>query len=200
MKKFLVSVKNSEGFTLVELMVVVAIIGLLASVALPNFRRYQAKSRTSEAKLQLAAAYAAQEAFNQEFGSYHTCLDFMGYNPEDEAGNRYYTVGFDAGITLDLSGIGAGGCNRTAAIDANVEAFNGTKAMGGVAQVAASAAALALAEVPVSGTGYQEYVITAEGCIFQDNVQDDGACTDNTEESQITIDENKLINIVSTGY
>ncbi len=44
--------KSENGFTLVELMVVVAIIGLLSAVAIPNFQKYQARSKTSEAKLQ----------------------------------------------------------------------------------------------------------------------------------------------------
>ena len=41
--------KNTEGFTLVELMIVVAIIGILAAVAIPAFTRYVKKSRTAEA-------------------------------------------------------------------------------------------------------------------------------------------------------
>jgi prepilin-type N-terminal cleavage/methylation domain-containing protein len=41
--------KKSEGFTLVELMIVVAIIGILAAVAIPAFTRYVKKSRTAEA-------------------------------------------------------------------------------------------------------------------------------------------------------
>ena len=41
--------KKSGGFTLVELMIVVAIIGILAAVAIPAFTRYVKKSRTAEA-------------------------------------------------------------------------------------------------------------------------------------------------------
>jgi type IV pilus assembly protein PilA len=55
-----------EGFTLVELMVVVAIIGVLSAVAVPNFKKYQAKSKSSEAKLQLSAAYTALQSFFSE--------------------------------------------------------------------------------------------------------------------------------------
>ena len=61
---------RQEGFTLVELMVVVAIIGILSAVAIPNFQRYQAKSKTSEAKLQLAAIYTAETSFISDFDMY----------------------------------------------------------------------------------------------------------------------------------
>jgi len=47
MKSFFQSLKRQDGFTLVELMVVVAIIGLLSAVAVPNFKKYQAKAKTS---------------------------------------------------------------------------------------------------------------------------------------------------------
>lgn len=40
--------KNQEGFTLIELMIVVGIIGILVAIAAPNFSRYQSKARQSE--------------------------------------------------------------------------------------------------------------------------------------------------------
>lgn len=86
---------KDQGFTLVELMVVVAIIGLLAAVAVPNFKKYQAKSRTSEAKLQLSALYTAETAALVDFDSYGTCLQVLGYDPDPEKINRYYAIGFD---------------------------------------------------------------------------------------------------------
>ena len=61
---------NRKGFTLIELMIVVAIIGILAAIAIPNFLKFQAKSRTSEAKTNLKAIYIAQNTFYAEFGTY----------------------------------------------------------------------------------------------------------------------------------
>lgn len=95
MKTFLRRLSKSEsGFTLVELMIVVAIIGVLSAVAVPNFKKYQAKAKTSEAKVQLAAAYTAEQAFFGDFGIYHTCLAYMGFDPNGEAQARYFAIGF----------------------------------------------------------------------------------------------------------
>ncbi len=59
-----------SGFTLIELMIVVAIIGILAAIAIPNFLMFQLRSKTGEAKLNLAAIRTAQEGYFAEFGSY----------------------------------------------------------------------------------------------------------------------------------
>jgi len=66
MKQF----KGQKGFTLIELMIVVAIIGILAAIAIPNFLRYQAKSRQSEAKTNLGAMFVAETSYFGERNRY----------------------------------------------------------------------------------------------------------------------------------
>jgi type IV pilus assembly protein PilA len=61
---------SKKGFTLIELMIVVAIIGILAAIAIPNFLRFQLRARSSEGKTNIAALRTAQESYQAEFGSY----------------------------------------------------------------------------------------------------------------------------------
>ena len=77
-----------RGFTLIELMIVVAIIGILAAIAIPNFMRFQAKSKQTEVKNNLKSAFTAERSQYQEHDKYLTLVGELGFSPE--RGNRYY--------------------------------------------------------------------------------------------------------------
>lgn len=104
---------RSNGFSLVELMIVVAIIGLLAALAVPRFQTFQAKARQSEAKSNLSHIYTLQQSFyadNDGFVAlpktgHGACVNNqLGFRPEPCARSRYeYTASVSGGGVLFIA-------------------------------------------------------------------------------------------------
>lgn len=66
-----------RGFTLVEVMIVVAIIAIVATIAIPNYISFQLRAKTSEAKANLGGIRVCEEAYKVENDVYLAC----GVNP-----------------------------------------------------------------------------------------------------------------------
>ena len=77
-------------------MIVVAIIGILAAIAIPNFIKFQAKSKQSEPKANLRGLWLAQKAYFADRDSFASSVSDVGFIPE--RGNRYTIV--NGGSTL----------------------------------------------------------------------------------------------------
>ncbi len=84
--------KNSKGFSLIELMIAVAIIGMLAAIAIPNFNEFAKRARHAEAKTNLSAIYSAEKAYQAEYQMYSSVLNSIGFSTN---GFLYFNVGFD---------------------------------------------------------------------------------------------------------
>ena len=100
--------KYQQGFTLIELMIVVAIIGILAAIAIPAYQDYTVRSKVSEGVLAASNAKTSVSEFRIARSAWPTDNVTAGISSVDTKYVDAVTVGTDGVITVDISETGVG--------------------------------------------------------------------------------------------
>ncbi|MBP5296081.1 MAG: prepilin-type N-terminal cleavage/methylation domain-containing protein [Bacteriovoracaceae bacterium] len=169
-----------RGFTLIELMVVVALIGVMASIAVPNFKKYSARSRTTEAKMLLSSLYTAENGSLNNYKYYVTCLNSIGFDVGDNS-NLYYAVGFSGEGSKNTSVSSDYGIPCPAGATANTHYFAGGKSVPGGSTCAQGC-------LPTSSAAGTTFTAGAGGMIYKGSTD------------KWTIDQTKMLKQLAVGY
>ena len=103
------TIKNKKGFTLVELVIVIVIVGILSVISVPIYRGYVEKAMMTEGKVLIGAIAKSELAYSVEHG-YFLNVDYTNYSREldiDTSANKYF-YGFYAQSGFDGSGDDSG--------------------------------------------------------------------------------------------
>lgn len=88
-----VNCKNQDGFTLMELMITVAIIGILAAITIPSYTKYVQKTKRADAKVALMEIAQKQESYFVQNMSYANSLTQLGFSANNiPSENNQYSI------------------------------------------------------------------------------------------------------------
>lgn len=93
--------RRQHGFTMIELMIVVAIIAILSAIALPAYRRYVVRSHRTDAQRALMDLAGRQERYLYSNNAYTNSLASLG--AAGSLGGTYYTVSIDPAATSTVA-------------------------------------------------------------------------------------------------
>jgi type IV pilus assembly protein PilA len=92
--------KDQKGFTLIELMIVIAIIGILAAIAIPQFSKYRTRAYNTAAKADIKNAYTAAQAY---YSDHSAAVDAAGLTAYGYTASADVNVGITSGNADTLS-------------------------------------------------------------------------------------------------
>lgn len=120
-----------KGFTLIELMIVVAVIGILSAIAYPSYQNYIRKSRRAHAHAMLQAAQVAEEKWRVSNTTYTaTVANLTGVSATSEGGYYTLTIANNTGTNYTLTATAVNG--TTQANDTGCTAITITQTAGAV--------------------------------------------------------------------
>lgn len=109
--------RTERGFTLIELMIAIAVLGIVAAVALPSFMDSIRKGRRAEAFAALAALQQAQERWRANHASYTTDLSSAGLNLPSTTSGGYYAIAVDAADNTGYTATASAASGKSQAAD-----------------------------------------------------------------------------------